>query len=138
MEQIIGGILIIIAIFLVAVIMMQQSKRRGLSGVLSGSSSDTYFGKNKAKTKEKMFSKFTTVLGILFAILVFTLYVMHTVIQNKDETSSTDDTSIADTSTTDTTSAAISDEISEEDTSAAVSEISTDISEEISETSDAE
>lgn len=77
-EYIIGGALLVIALVLIGFIMLQQSKRKGLSGAISGSSSnDSYFGKNRAKTKERFYSKLTTILGVLFAVLVLTLYIIH-------------------------------------------------------------
>jgi len=84
-EYIIGGTLLLIALILIAFIMLQQSKRKGLAGAIGGSSSsDTYFGKNKSKTKERFYSKLTTVLGVLFAVLVLTLYILHAKIQDNE------------------------------------------------------
>ncbi|HBR32302.1 MAG TPA: preprotein translocase subunit SecG, partial [Clostridiales bacterium] len=63
-EYIIGGVLLIIALVLITIIMLQQSKKKGLSGAISGSSSnESYFGKNRAKTKERFYSKLTAILG---------------------------------------------------------------------------
>ncbi len=77
-EYIIGGVLLIIALVLITIIMLQQSKKKGLSGAISGSSSnESYFGKNRAKTKERFYSKLTAILGTIFVFLVLTLYIVH-------------------------------------------------------------
>ena len=47
MDIVIGIILIASAIFLIVAVLLQSGKDKGLSGALSGSSSDTFYGKNK-------------------------------------------------------------------------------------------
>lgn len=79
LEYIIGAILLVMAVALVVIIMMQESRQRGLSATLSGGG-DTFFGKNKGKSKQKMLVKATGLLAIVFAVLVLTLYVF----QGKD------------------------------------------------------
>lgn len=91
-EYIIGGVLLAIALVLITFIMLQESKRRGLSGVLTGSTSDSYFGKNRAKTKERFYSRLTTVLSVIFAVLVLTLYIVHAKSEKADNASSAADT----------------------------------------------
>lgn len=48
---------------------LQESKQTGLSGTISGSSSDSYFGKNRARTKEATFAKVTKVCAIIFFVV---------------------------------------------------------------------
>ena len=47
MDIVIGIILIVSALFLVVAVLLQSGKDKGLSGTISGSASDTYYGKNK-------------------------------------------------------------------------------------------
>lgn len=47
---------------------MQKSKADALSGLIQGSKSETFFTKNKSKTKEAMLVKVTIVSMLLFAI----------------------------------------------------------------------
>lgn len=86
-EYIIGGLLIVMALFLIAFIMLQKSKRRGISNVLAGGSSETYLGKARVKSKEKKLSIATTILGSIFALLVLTLYILHAVKTKAEENS---------------------------------------------------
>ena len=58
-------VFLIISIVLAIVVMMQEGKGNGLTSTLSGSS-DTYWSKNKGKSKEAILMKITVVLGILY------------------------------------------------------------------------
>ncbi len=82
LEYIIGGLLGVLGIALIVVIMKQQSIRKGLSGAISGGASETFYGKNKRKSKAKVLNKVTAALGIVFAVLVLALYTVHTVTVN--------------------------------------------------------
>ncbi|MBQ8398268.1 MAG: preprotein translocase subunit SecG [Clostridia bacterium] len=75
LEIIIGIVLLIMAIFLVAAILMQSGKDKRLSGTIAGGA-ETFFGKSKASTMDKMLSKVTTIVAIVFAVLVLVLYVI--------------------------------------------------------------
>ena len=46
---------VILALVVVVSILMQKSKADALSGLIQGSKSETFFSKNKAKTKEVIF-----------------------------------------------------------------------------------
>lgn len=85
LEYIIGGLLGLLGIVLIILILKQQSKRRGLSGAIAGGSSESYFGKNKGKTKEQLINKMTAVLGVVFVALVLTLYIANTVINREED-----------------------------------------------------
>ena len=62
-------ILLVAAVFLVVAVLMQSGKDHNLSGTISGGA-DTFFGKSKGKTIDKILSKVTTVVAILFVLLV--------------------------------------------------------------------
>lgn len=68
-EIVFGVILLLCAIFLVVAVLMQQGKQKGLSGSISGGA-DTFFGKEKGKTIDKVLEKATTVIAIIFVIVV--------------------------------------------------------------------
>ena len=76
LEWIMGGVLIAMALFIVVAVMMQSSKDKQLSGTITGSSSDTYLGKGKGRSKDKIFNRLTIIVGSLFAILVVAMYVI--------------------------------------------------------------
>lgn len=64
--------LIVISVILAIIIMMQEGKESGLTSTLSGSS-DTYWGKNKGKSKEAILRKITAVLGVLYMVIALLL-----------------------------------------------------------------
>jgi len=47
---------------------MQPSKSDALSGLIQGSTNDTFFSKNKSRTKEAVLVKLTVMFMALFAI----------------------------------------------------------------------
>ncbi len=58
----------VLGLIVVVSILMQKSKADALSGLIQGSKSETFFTKNKSKTKEAMLLKVTIVSMLLFAI----------------------------------------------------------------------
>ena len=63
---------IIVSIVLTIIIMMQEGEDAGL-GSLSGQSLDTYWSKNKGRSKEGVIVKVTTVLVVAFFVLALLL-----------------------------------------------------------------
>ncbi|WP_055070434.1 preprotein translocase subunit SecG [Clostridium massiliamazoniense] len=63
---------IILAIIVVVSIMMQPSKADALSGFIQGKG-DTFYSKNKGRTKEAMLVKTTIISTILFVIVTIGL-----------------------------------------------------------------
>lgn len=72
---VIGIILLVLAVALIALVLMQQGKDKKLSGAIAGGS-DTFYGKSKAATKDKMLSMITMIIGIVFTVLVVVMYVL--------------------------------------------------------------
>lgn len=75
MQIAIGIVLIIAAVFLIVAVLMQSGKSKNLSGVIAGGS-ETFFGKSKASTFENKLSKLTTVVAIVFVVLVLVAYLI--------------------------------------------------------------
>lgn len=73
-EWILGIIILVCALFLVVAVLLQQGKEKGLSGSISGGS-ETFFGKTKGKTVDKVLSKATTVIAIVFVVLVVVAFI---------------------------------------------------------------
>ena len=67
--------LLVIGVFLVGAVLMQQGKAHGLSGAIAGGA-ETFFGKEKGKNLNKKLSIATTVVGIVFVLSVLVLYVL--------------------------------------------------------------
>ena len=57
----------VLGLIVIVSILMQKSKADALSGLIQGSKSETFFAKNKARTKEAMLAKITMVSMLLFA-----------------------------------------------------------------------
>ena len=89
-EYVIGAVLLLIAVGLIVSITMQKSRQRGLSASLAGSSAESYYGKNKGMTKQKVLNTITTVLAIDFAVLVLLLYILHPSNSNSSNTTSSE------------------------------------------------
>lgn len=75
MQIAIGILLIIAAVFLVVAVLMQSGKSHNLSGTIAGGA-ETFFGKAKGSTIDKKLSKLTTIVAIVFVVLVLVSYLM--------------------------------------------------------------
>ena len=95
MEIVIGILLILAALFLIVAVLMQSGKSHNLSGTIAGGA-ETFFGKSKATTIDKKLSKATTIVAIVFVVLVLVSYLA----QNND---SADSVPVVDSSYADTT-----------------------------------
>ena len=95
MEIVIGILLILAALFLIVAVLMQSGKSHNLSGTIAGGA-ETFFGKSKATTIDKKLSKATTIVAIVFVILVLVSYLA----QNND---SAENVPVIDSSYADTT-----------------------------------
>ncbi len=77
MATFIGIVLIIAAVFLIIAVLFQSGKEKGMSGAIGGaSSSDTYYGKNKANDRDYILNKLTIIVSIVFAVLVIISFVI--------------------------------------------------------------
>lgn len=63
---------LVLAIIIVGSILLQPSKADALSGLIQGKS-ETFYSKNKGKTKDAMLIKVTVVSTILFVITTIVL-----------------------------------------------------------------
>lgn len=92
MQIVIGVLLIISAVFLIVAVLMQQGKSHNLSGAIAGGA-ETFFGKEKGSTINNKLSKLTTVVAIVFALLVLVSYFMQDTIDLSAYTSGVSGTS---------------------------------------------
>ncbi len=65
----------IVCIVLSAIVLMQEGNEQGL-GSSYGSSSDTYWSRNKGRSAEGLLTKITTVCAVLFLVLAFVLNII--------------------------------------------------------------
>ena len=75
MQTVIGIILIAAALALIIAVLMQDGKSHNLSGAIAGGA-ETFFGKSKAEGMKKGLSVGTTIVGIVFTLLVLVSYLM--------------------------------------------------------------
>ncbi len=73
-ETIIGVILLVAAIFLIVSVLLQSSKSHKLPGTIAGGA-ETFFGKTKGGKIDRMLETLTTIVAIVFCVLVVVLYV---------------------------------------------------------------
>ena len=71
-EILIGILLVLTSIAIVILVLMQQSRRAGLSGAISGGA-ETFFGK---KGMDDKFATWSKVFAVAFMVLTFLLAVM--------------------------------------------------------------
>ena len=75
LQLVLGIVLAVISLVLVVAVLLQPGKDKRLSGSIAGGT-DTYFGKTKGHSRDKILARLTTVVAILFGALVVTLYVL--------------------------------------------------------------
>lgn len=63
---------LILSISLTFVVLLQQSRRQGLSGAISGAA-ETFISKNKSKSLHATLAKITVVVAALFIIVTLVL-----------------------------------------------------------------
>jgi preprotein translocase subunit SecG len=68
MQNILLAFEVLLGVGLIITVYMQPSKADALSGLIQGASSDTFFSKNKSRTKEAILIRLTYVFMLLFAI----------------------------------------------------------------------
>ena len=67
-EIILGIAVLLVSLFIIVVILLQQGHRAGITGAISGGA-DTFLSKNKARTFDATLARFTKYVAILFFVL---------------------------------------------------------------------
>lgn len=70
-------IYVIVSLALIIISMIQNKEDAGLSGTISGSSTNNFYEKNKGRTREGKLKKWTIILALLFLILTITLSIVY-------------------------------------------------------------
>ena len=68
MQIALGVLLILASIAIIIVVLLQDANQGGLSGAIAGGG-DTFFAKNKGRTKEAKLKKVTMYISIFFLVL---------------------------------------------------------------------
>lgn len=74
-EIVFGILLLVMAVFLVIAVLLQSGKDKNLSGSIAGGA-ETFFGKTKGSTWDKILSKLTTVVALVFIVVVIAMYII--------------------------------------------------------------
>ncbi|MBQ0083161.1 MAG: preprotein translocase subunit SecG [Clostridiales bacterium] len=68
LEIVVGILAILVSIALIGMIILQQSHRRGINGVISGAA-DNFLSKNQSQTADSVLPKLTKIFAIVFFLL---------------------------------------------------------------------
>ncbi len=69
LEIIIGALVLIVSLVIIFVVILQQGRRAGISGAISGGA-DTFLSKNKARTVDAILGRWTKYIAFAFFVLV--------------------------------------------------------------------
>ena len=67
-----GILVILVSIALTVLVLMQSGKGKELSGAIAGGA-DTFFGKSKGANNDKLLSTATTVVSVVFTLVVLVM-----------------------------------------------------------------
>lgn len=67
-EIILGVIVIIVSLAIISAVLLQQGRRAGINGAISGAA-DTFLSKNKARTFDAFLARWTKYIAIIFFVL---------------------------------------------------------------------
>ena len=69
---VVGVLFIIVCVALVGLVLAQEGKNQGL-GAIQGTVENTYWGKNKGRSREGVLKKVTVALSVLFIVCAIVL-----------------------------------------------------------------
>lgn len=70
MELVIGGAILLVSLIITIICLMQEQKPQNSTSALTGATNDSFYDKNRGRTKEARLKKITTVLTVLFFIMI--------------------------------------------------------------------
>ncbi len=93
--EIISAIILIIAcVFIIVVVLMKDTKTQ-MSQTISGTTADSYYGKNSGRTKDAMLNKATIAATVIFFVLAVAVNVINIYWGgSKEDTTSTDNSAV--------------------------------------------
>ena len=68
----------VISLALIVIVMMQEGETGGVSAISGGNSSDTFYGKNKSRSKEQILKRTTLILGAVMLVLSVLFFLIQT------------------------------------------------------------
>lgn len=79
-DYVLGGVLIVLALIIIAVILLQEGRRKGISGVIAGGA-DTFLSKGKAKAVDAVLAKWTKYIAMIFMLLVVVCFALSLILK---------------------------------------------------------
>ncbi len=70
LEIIIGAAILLSCVIITIICMLQEQKPQNATSALTGASNDSFYDKNRGRTKEARLKRFTTILAVLFFVLI--------------------------------------------------------------------
>ena len=79
LRYILRAVYAVVCVALIILVMMQSKEDAGASGAVVGSSSNSFYEKNKGRTKEGKLKRNTIILGVAFIVLTIALSIVYVV-----------------------------------------------------------
>jgi len=79
-DYVLGGVLIVLALVIIAVVLLQEGRRKGISGVISGGA-DTFLSKGKAKAVDAVLAKWTKYIAAIFMVVVIVCFALSIILK---------------------------------------------------------
>lgn len=70
LEIIFGAAILLVCLIITIVCLLQEQKSQNATSALSGATNDSFYDKNKGRTKEARLKRITTILVVAFFVLV--------------------------------------------------------------------
>ena len=70
LEIIIGAAILLSCVIITIICMLQEQKPQNATSALTGASNDSFYDKNRGRTKEARLKRFTTILAVLLFVLI--------------------------------------------------------------------
>ncbi len=82
-EIICGALVLLVSLLIVIICQMQdQNSQQNMTSAITGSSSDSFYGRNEGRTREAMLAKVTRSLGIIVFLVIVAMNVVIPIILN--------------------------------------------------------
>jgi len=81
-QYLLGSILILFSLIMIAVILLQEGRRKGISGTISGGA-DTFLSKGKARAVDAVLARWTKYVAVVFFMMVVLASVVAFLIEKK-------------------------------------------------------
>lgn len=76
-KNVLVGIYVIVCLVLIVLVMKQSKDDAGASGAVVGGAQNSFYEKNKGRTKEGKMKRGTIILGVSFIILTMVLAIVY-------------------------------------------------------------